>query len=55
MELDKEKIHYFQKNRDQFLMVDHVTDLKTGSYAKGYKKLNKSMVATSLALECQQD
>jgi 3-hydroxyacyl-[acyl-carrier-protein] dehydratase len=43
VELDKEKIHYFQKNRDQFLMVDHVTDLKTGSYAKGYKKLNKDL------------
>lgn len=43
MELDKEKIHHFQKNRDQLLMVDHVTDFKTGSYAKGYKKLNKDL------------
>lgn len=43
MELDKEKIHYFQKNRGQFLMIDHVTELEVGSHAKGYKILNKDL------------
>jgi len=41
MELDKEKIHHYQKNRDQFLMMDHVSDIKAGSYANGFKNLNE--------------
>ena len=43
MELDKEKIHLYQKNRGQFLMIDYVTDYKEGSYANGYKDLSKNL------------
>ena len=37
MEWDKSKIHYYQKNRGQFLMIDYVTDIKVCSYAKGFR------------------
>ena len=43
MEWDKSKIHYYQKNRGQFLMIDYVTDIKVCSYAKGFKKLDKEL------------
>ena len=64
MQLDKEKIHYFQKNRGQFLMIDYVSDLEIGKYANGFKNLDKDLwffkihwpgdpnMPASLQLEC---
>jgi len=43
MILDKEKIHYYQKNRGQFLMIDHVTDLEVGKHANGFKELHQDL------------
>mgnify|MGYP001215646618 CR=1 FL=1 len=43
MEWDKSKIHYYQKNRGQFLMIDYVTDIKVCSHAKGFKELDKEL------------
>ena len=42
LELNKEKILYYQKNRDPFLMIDHVTEVVPGDYANGYKILSKN-------------
>ena len=64
MELNKNKILYYQKNRDQFLFIDHVTDIKVNSYANGFKELDKNLwffkihwpgdpnMPASLQLEC---
>ena len=64
MELNKEKIHYYQKNRGQLLMIDYVTSLEIGDYARGFKELNKNLwffeihwpedpnMPASLQLEC---
>lgn len=41
MELGKEKILFYQKNRDPFLMIDFVTDYKPGIFCNGYKFLNE--------------
>ncbi len=43
MQLNKEKIHYYQKNRGQFLMVDFVDSLEIGRSASGYKELNEDL------------
>lgn len=43
MELNKNKIHFYQKNKGQFLMVDHVTDIKLNTFANGYKNLDKNL------------
>ena len=40
MQLNKEKIHYYQKNRGEFLMIDYVQNLKIGESAVGYKELD---------------
>ena len=42
MELDKEKILFYQKNRDPFLMIDFVTDFKPGIFCIGYKLLKEN-------------
>ena len=39
MILDKKKILEFQKNRDPYLMIDHVDFVDPGKSAKGYKLL----------------
>lgn len=39
--LDKEKILYYQKNRDPFLMIDYVDEVHPGKFANGYKELRK--------------
>ena len=41
MILDKKKILEFQKNRDPYLMIDHVDEVQPGVMARGYKQLNK--------------
>ncbi len=41
MILDKKKILEFQKNRDPYLMIDHVDFVEPGKSAKGYKFLKK--------------
>ena len=43
MQLNKEKIHYYQKNRGEFLMIDYVQNLKIGESAVGYKELDKDL------------
>lgn len=43
MILDKKKIVEYQKNRDEFLMFDHVSDVVPGVSVKGYKKLPKTL------------
>ena len=43
MQLNKEKIHYYQKNRGQFLMVDFVDSLEIGRSASGYKELSEDL------------
>ena len=64
MQLDIDKIHSVQKNRGQFLMIDHVDDLVIKDYAKGYKELKSDLwffkihwpgdpnMPASLQLEC---
>lgn len=42
MILDKKKILEFQKNRDPYLMIDHVDEVQPGVMARGYKKLSKN-------------
>ena len=37
--LDKEKILFYQKNRDPFLMIDYADEVCPGKFANGYKKL----------------
>ncbi len=43
MKLDKTQILDYQKNRDEFLMFDEVTEVIPGKSAKGFKKLNKDL------------
>ena len=42
MILDKKKILEFQKNRDPYLMIDHVDEVQPGVMARGYKQLSKN-------------
>ena len=42
MELNKDQILEFQQNRDPYLMIDHVIDVKPGHYSKGYKQLTEN-------------
>ena len=37
--LDKKKILMYQQNRDPYLMMDYVTDVKPGISSEGYKDL----------------
>ncbi len=37
--LDKEKILFYQKNREPFLMIDYADEVSPGKFANGYKKL----------------
>ena len=39
LSLDKEKILFYQKNRDPFLMIDYADEVSPGKFANGYKKL----------------
>tara|TARA_X000000950_G_C13907294_1_gene657465 strand:- start:199 stop:636 length:438 start_codon:yes stop_codon:yes gene_type:complete len=41
MELHREKILFYQKNRDPFLMIDFVTDYQPGIFCNGYKLLKE--------------
>ena len=41
MILDKKKILDYQKNRDPYLMIDHVDHVDPGKEARGYKFLNE--------------
>ena len=41
MELDKEKILDYQKNRSPYLMIDHVTKVIPGKLSEGYKLLDE--------------
>ena len=43
MQLNKDKIHYYQKNRGDFLMIDYVTELEIGNFANGYKDLDENL------------
>ena len=38
--LNKEKILFYQRNRDPFLMIDYATEVVPGKIANGYKNLN---------------
>lgn len=40
--LDAQQLQDFQPNRYPFLMIDAVTDVLPGSYAKGYKNLSNN-------------
>ena len=42
MELDKNKIIEYQKNRDPYLMIDEATSVIPGKSAKGFKDLTKN-------------
>ena len=39
LSLNKEKILFYQKNRDPFLMIDYAEEVNPGKYANGYKQL----------------
>lgn len=41
-ELDAYELQRFQPNRYPFLMIDYVTDVEPGKYAKGYKYLSNN-------------
>ena len=41
LELDKEKILEFQKNRDHYLMIDYANKIIPGKIAEGYKDLRE--------------
>jgi 3-hydroxyacyl-[acyl-carrier-protein] dehydratase len=41
LELDKEKILEFQKNRDPYLMIDYANKIIPGEIAEGYKDLRE--------------
>ena len=43
MKLNKSEILNFQKNRDEFLMFDEVTEVIPGKSARGYKNLNEDL------------
>ena len=40
--LDCEELKEFQPNRYPFLMIDCITDVEPGKYAKGYKHLSNN-------------
>ncbi|WP_419813555.1 3-hydroxyacyl-ACP dehydratase FabZ [Bacterioplanoides sp.] len=40
--LDFEELKRYQPNRYPFLMIDYVTDVEPGKYAKGYKNLTNN-------------
>jgi 3-hydroxyacyl-[acyl-carrier-protein] dehydratase len=40
--LNAEELKRFQPNRYPFLMIDYVTDVEPGVYAKGYKNLSNN-------------
>ena len=40
--LNAEELQRFQPNRYPFLMIDYVTDVEPGMYAKGYKNLSNN-------------
>jgi 3-hydroxyacyl-[acyl-carrier-protein] dehydratase len=40
--LNAEELKKFQPNRYPFLMIDYVTDVEPGVYAKGYKNLSNN-------------
>lgn len=42
MKLNKDQILEYQKNREPYLMIDYVTDIKPGNYANGYKELKET-------------
>ena len=42
MELNREKILFYQKNRDPFLMIDYVTKFIPGKMANGYKNFTNN-------------
>jgi len=39
IELDRENILIYQKNRDPYLMIDHADEVIPGKSARGYKDL----------------
>ena len=41
-ELDSTELQRFQPNRYPFLMIDYVTDVEPGKYAKGFKNLTNN-------------
>ena len=41
MILNKKQILDYQKNRDPYLMIDHVDDVEPGKFCRGYKYLDK--------------
>ena len=41
-ELDAKELQRFQPNRYPFLMIDHVTEVEPGIYAKGFKNLTNN-------------
>ena len=43
MKLYKSEILDYQKNRDEFLMIDEVTEIVPGKNAKGFKKLDENL------------
>ena len=43
MKLYKSEILEYQKNRDEFLMFDEVTEVIPGKSARGYKNLNEDL------------
>ena len=40
--LNGEELQKYQPNRYPFLMIDRVTDVEPGEYAKGYKHLTNN-------------
>ena len=40
IELDKENIMVYQKNKDPYLMIDYADEINPGQSAKGYKDLS---------------
>lgn len=40
--LNAEELKVYQPNRYPFLMIDYVTDVEPGKYAKGYKNLSNN-------------
>ena len=41
LNLDKEKILFYQKNKDPFLMIDCANEIYPGKFANGYKLLKE--------------
>ena len=42
MSLNAEELKKYQPNRYPFLMIDYVTEVEPGKYAKGYKNLSNN-------------